>query len=97
MALSGNTLPQITPGGKISGTLHVVTTDGFGPYTALLDESGTGDFSKAKTLEVETQVAGTRGNGKKGVTGVAQKLRARFGIMARATNVDEDFVCYLPD
>jgi len=87
MALSGDTLPQVSPGGEVSGTLHVVTTDGFGPYTALLDTTGTGDFSKAQKLTVTKNVAGTRGNGRKGVTGM-QKLRS---IFARATNVNEDF------
>ena len=32
MALSGNTLPQVSAdGGYVSGTFHIVTTDGAGP------------------------------------------------------------------
>ena len=30
MALSGSTLPQVSSGGSISGTVHIVTTDGAG-------------------------------------------------------------------
>lgn len=30
MAMSGNTLPQVSDGGSISGTIHIVTTDGAG-------------------------------------------------------------------
>ena len=30
MALSGSTLPQVSDGGSISGTIHIVTTDGAG-------------------------------------------------------------------
>lgn len=33
MAASGSTLPQVSDGGSLSGTLHIVTTDGAGPYT----------------------------------------------------------------
>lgn len=65
MALSGNTLPQISAGGAISGTLHIVTSDGAGPYKALLDTTGTGNFANAKTLAVVTQVPGKNGNIKK--------------------------------
>jgi hypothetical protein len=30
MAQSGSTLPQVSDGGSISGTVHIVTTDGAG-------------------------------------------------------------------
>lgn len=30
MAASGSTLPQVTPGGTLSATIHIVTTDGAG-------------------------------------------------------------------
>lgn len=30
MAQSGSTLPQVSDGGSISGTIHIVTTDGAG-------------------------------------------------------------------
>jgi hypothetical protein len=35
VAQSGSTLPQVSDGGSLSGTLHVVTTDGAGPYTGM--------------------------------------------------------------
>jgi hypothetical protein len=33
VAQSGSTLPQVSQGGSLSGTLHIVTSDGAGPYT----------------------------------------------------------------
>jgi len=91
MALSGDMLPQVTPGGKVMGTVHIVTSDGFGPYTVMVDPTGTGDFSNAQPLPVDTQVPGRNGNGKKTVTQRAAYLLRRAGIMARATNINEDF------
>lgn len=36
VAQSGSTLPQVSSnGGSLSGTLHIVTTDGAGPYTGM--------------------------------------------------------------
>jgi hypothetical protein len=36
VAQSGSTLPQVSSnGGSLSGTLHIVTTDGAGPYTGI--------------------------------------------------------------
>lgn len=92
MAQSGNTLPQVTPGGSISGTLHIVTTDGAGPYTAVVDPTGTGAFSSGTTLVMTQQVPGTKGN-------IAAPKQRRFitrtlvamGIVKRASNVNEDY------
>jgi hypothetical protein len=94
MALSGNTLPQVSPGGSVSGTLHIVTSDGAGPYKALVDTTGTGDFSNAMEMEVVTQVPGKNGNIKKTKTAARAWARAleSIGIYKRATNINEDFV-----
>ena len=89
MALSGNTLPQVSQGGSVSGTLHIVTSDGAGPYKALLDTTGKGDFSKAVEMDVETQVPGKNGDIKKSKT---RAVLEKLGIYKRATNIDEDFV-----
>ncbi|KAH8660496.1 hypothetical protein BX600DRAFT_57191 [Xylariales sp. PMI_506] len=61
MALSGSTLPQVSVGGSINATLHVVTSDGAGPYTAIVDPTATGKFSAAVDMEVTTQVPGEDG------------------------------------
>jgi hypothetical protein len=92
MAQSGDTLPQVTPGGSLSGTLHIVTTDGAGPYTAIIDPTGTGQFSTGTKAEITQQVPGTRGN----IAAPQQRsLYARtlvkMGIMKRASNVNEDY------
>ncbi|KUJ09957.1 uncharacterized protein LY89DRAFT_267150 [Mollisia scopiformis] len=92
MAQSGTTLAQVSNGGSISGTMHIVTTDGAGPYTAVLDTTGTGAFSTGTKLAVTQQVPGKNGN-------IAAPKQRRFiprmlvsmGIMKRASNVNEDY------
>lgn len=42
MQLNGATLPQVSAGGQISMTLHQVNGDGAGPYTCMIDATGTG-------------------------------------------------------
>jgi hypothetical protein len=92
MAMSGGTLPQVSNGGSISGTVHIVTTDGAGPYTAIVDPTGTGAFSTGTQMTVTQQVPGTKGN-------IAAPKQRRFvtrmlvnmGIVKRASNVNEDY------
>lgn len=62
MALSGPTLPQLTPGGNLSGIFHVVTADGAGPIQAVLDTTATGQFSDGLPLTVVQQIPGVGGN-----------------------------------
>lgn len=59
MALSGSTLPQVKS--TLSGTWHVVTSDGFGSVKAVLDPTGTGKFSEGTQLETTTDVPGNNG------------------------------------
>ncbi|RAL59288.1 hypothetical protein DID88_007001 [Monilinia fructigena] len=56
MAQSGDTLPQVSDGGDLSGTIHIVTTDGAGPYSAIVDPTGTGAFSQGTQAKVTTQM-----------------------------------------
>ncbi|KAF1836266.1 hypothetical protein BDW02DRAFT_494014 [Decorospora gaudefroyi] len=42
MQLNGATLPQVSAGGQISMTVHQVNSDGAGPYTCMIDATGTG-------------------------------------------------------
>jgi hypothetical protein len=42
MAMSGATLPQVSQGGSVQMTLHQVNGDGAGPYTCMIDATGTG-------------------------------------------------------
>lgn len=90
MALSGSTLPQVTEGGSVSGTLHIVTTDGAGPYKAMVDATGTGN-GPWKQMDVMTQVPGTKGNIKKTEKRAWARALQTVGIMKRATNVNEDY------
>lgn len=91
MAQSGDTLPQVTAGGYLEGTMHVVTSDGFGPYKAMMDPTATGDFSGAKSMVMMTQVPGNKGNGKKTQKRAWERALEAVGIMKRATNINEDF------
>ncbi|KAK3298825.1 uncharacterized protein B0H64DRAFT_429951 [Chaetomium fimeti] len=63
MHLSGTTLPQITPGGNLSGTFFVITTAGAGPIHAVLDPTATGKFSAGVRLPVVEQIPGSGGGG----------------------------------
>lgn len=89
MALSGNTLAQVTPGGSVSGTLHIVTSDGAGPYKAMLNADGTGQSWVA--MDVETQVPGTKGKIQKSEKRAWARALQAVGIMKRATNINEDY------
>lgn len=97
MAQSGSTLPQVSDGGSLTGTLHVVTTDGAGPYQAIVDPTGTGAFATGTKATVTQQVPGNNGNIKP--DGTVPKVRRwtsaimkRAGLMKRAANVNKDFV-----
>ncbi len=89
MALSGTTLPQVTAGGSLSGTLHIVTSDGAGPYKAMINTDGTAGSWTA--LDVVTQVPGTKGNIKKTEKRFWARALQAIGIMKRATNINEDY------
>ncbi|KAH6648406.1 hypothetical protein BKA67DRAFT_363282 [Truncatella angustata] len=90
MAQSGDTLPQVSStGGSISGTYHIVTTDGAGPIKAVLDPTGTGAFSTGTMLDVTTQVPGKGGNIKPSKRSLW--TRGMDMIMKRASNVNEDY------
>lgn len=94
MALSGDTLPQVSDGGWVAGTLHIVTSDGAGPYKAMIDTTGTGSFADAKAMDIVTQVPGTKGNIKKTTTKRWERILRSLGIEKRATNINEDYVSF---
>jgi hypothetical protein len=93
MAQSGDVLPQVSStGGQVSGTFHIVTTDGAGPVAAMLDPTGTGAFASGTKLNVATQVPGTGGNIKPPKIRSLGQLytRSMDVIMRRASNVNTD-------
>lgn len=102
MALSGSTLPQVSSGGSVSGTYHIVTTDGAGPVEALIDETASAKWSQAKQATVTKQPPGENGNidapegsssSKRGVMGMVRRSLVKMGLMQkRADNVNEDYV-----
>lgn len=100
VAQSGSTVPQVSQGGNLTGTLHIVTTDGAGPYTAIVDPTGTGAFATGTKAEVSQQVPGTFGeilpNGDTLKTrrwsSSSSRILRRPGLMKRAANVNKDYV-----
>lgn len=50
MQLNGGTLPQVSAGGQIMMTVHQVNSDGAGPYTCMIDATGTGTNWQAITV-----------------------------------------------
>lgn len=91
MALSGDTLPQVSDDGTgtITGTWRIVTSDGTannaqGDLFAVIDSTGTGKYSTGTQLTATSNMVG---NGKGNV--VQRALRA-VGIQRRATNVGAD-------
>lgn len=92
MSLSGSTLPQVS--NSISGTFHVVTSDGCGPISAIVDSTGTGQFASGTELTTTADVPGSNGNCPKSITKksyVRDLLERRGLISKRATNVNKDF------
>lgn len=94
MAQSGSTLPQVSDGGMITGTFHIVTTDGAGPVSAMIDPTGTGAFSSGVQANVMQDVPGKKGNinanGQVPRSLEYLALRAR-GLVKRASNVNQDY------
>lgn len=90
MVLSGDMLPQISAnGGSVSGTLHIVTSDGAGPYQGMINADGTGQTWEK--MEMVTQVPGTKGNIQKSEKRFWARALQAVGIMKRATNINEDY------
>ncbi|KUI57856.1 hypothetical protein VP1G_05183 [Cytospora mali] len=102
MALSGSTLPQVKS--ALSGTWHVVTSDGFGSVKAVLDPTGEGKFSDGIELETTTDVPGddgdepddfqetSNGKRKRSRKSVFRRFAESTGlIQKRAHNINADF------
>ncbi|CAK7225552.1 hypothetical protein SBRCBS47491_005927 [Sporothrix bragantina] len=94
MDLSGSTLPQVSSdgNGSLSGTYHIVTTDGAGPVKAVLDTTGTGNFADGTLMDVATQVPGTFGEISPNGKSILRRALESMGVIAkRAANVNKDF------
>lgn len=106
MALSGQTLPQVSSGGSINTTWHIVTDDGCGPVEALVDSTATGKWSTAAQADVTTSMPGTAGecpasfrnDSGEDYNKIKRTLRRalqKMGLVSkRAENVNMDFVSY---
>jgi len=56
MLAAGMTMPQVTPGGQLTMTLHQVNGDGAGPYECMIDSTGAG--TQWTKINVATNVPG---------------------------------------
>lgn len=65
LAASGGILPQISAGGELRMTLHQINANGAGPYTCLIDSTGTG--TQWQQIQVTKNVPGRRGRNAQGV------------------------------
>lgn len=93
-AMSGSTVPQVSAsGGTVSGTMHIVTTDGAGPFKAMIDSGATGAFSSGQEADVTTQVPGKGGNIAPGPlsNNLLRRAMWHLGLSKRALNVDSDY------
>jgi len=91
MAQSGDTLPQVSSsGGSLSGTFHIVTSDGGGQLRAIVDPTAQGKFSTGAEAKVVTDVPGNNGNVRKTEKRWWARMLQSVGIMKRATNINED-------
>ncbi|KAM3557864.1 hypothetical protein ARSEF4850_004875 [Beauveria asiatica] len=65
MAETGDALPQVTPGGQLTMTLHQVNSDGAGPYKCMINADGTG--ATWEDIQVSQNVDGNqRGRNRQG-------------------------------
>lgn len=64
MAEMGDDLPQVTPGGEVSMTLHQVNSDGAGPYSCMINDDGTA--TSWEDITVTQNVPGRRGRNRDG-------------------------------
>ncbi|ORY09978.1 hypothetical protein BCR34DRAFT_358912 [Clohesyomyces aquaticus] len=81
MAMMGGTLPQVSAGGELSMTLHQVNADGAGPYTCMIDATGTG--TQWTAIQVTQNVEGSA-RGRNGDTSM-QDLPLKAAIPADQT------------
>ncbi|KAI0889591.1 uncharacterized protein GGS22DRAFT_1570 [Annulohypoxylon maeteangense] len=52
MAMTGDSLPQVTAGGQVKMTLHQVNADGAGPYTCMISADASGqDWTDIKVTQ----------------------------------------------
>ncbi|KAF2738348.1 cell surface protein [Polyplosphaeria fusca] len=90
MAQAGPTLPQVSPSnGSISGTFHIITTDGAGPISAVIDTTATGAFAQGIHAHVVMNVPGKNGNMRP--NGTLPRALHALGLAKRAANVNLDF------
>jgi len=95
IAQSGSTLPQVDASngtGSLSGTFHIVTTDGAGPVQAVIDSTGTGQYASGTAATVTTQVPGKNGNiAAPNQRSFIPRSLVKLGLLKRAANVNEDY------
>ncbi|GME42752.1 hypothetical protein GTA08_BOTSDO03709 [Neofusicoccum parvum] len=93
LADSGSQLPQVSSGGQLTMTLHQVNSDGAGPYTCMMDPTGTG--TQWTQINVAQNVPGNkRGRDKDGeVTDFSLVADMPAGMTCTGTVAGQNNVC----
>ncbi|KIW07995.1 uncharacterized protein PV09_00941 [Verruconis gallopava] len=91
LQMTGGQLPQISPGGEITMTVHQVNGDGAGPYTCMIDTSGTGTNWQA--IDVTQQVPGNNGRSQARATDIPLKAAIPDGTTCTGTVAGQQNVC----
>jgi len=91
MAMNGGQLPQISPGGEISMTLHQVNGDGAGPYTCQINAAG--DAQNWVDMKVTTQVPGTNSRSKAKAVDLPLKAAVPAGTACTGNVAGQSAVC----
>jgi hypothetical protein len=91
MQQNGNTLPQVSQGGEITMTVHQVNGDGAGPYTCMIDSTGTGTNWQA--IDVTQNVPGRNGRSNARATDIPLKAAIPAGQTCTGTVAGQSNVC----
>jgi hypothetical protein len=89
--MTNGQLPQVSPGGEISMTVHQVNGDGAGPYTCMIDTTGTGTNWQA--IDVTQQVPGNNGRSKAKATDIPLKAAIPADTACTGTVAGQQNVC----
>lgn len=85
------TMPQISQGGMVMMTLHQVNGDGAGPYSCMIDSTGTG--TQWTNMQVATNVPGTNSRSKAKATDFPLTAKVAADQTCTGTAGDMTGVC----
>ena len=93
LKITNNELPQVSPGGTLTMTLHQINGDGAGPMKCSIDSSATGDFSKQ--LEITTNVPGEGGKSNQKRTDHTLVVKMPEGVQCTGAIGEKTSLCFV--